>query len=220
VNGNSEQPQGRIPRGKPQCGCLGCLGSLAVAVVGPAIVYVLMAPWTFHIGERWTPLSRWDGVGRLRDSAGAQYGLYVRIAPYVNIDFRNDSMSNCCNLSGNAQVCTADGAKYHFTVSGSASGAWLHSDGSKVKITLGETGHPKLPRVFSLSGVWRGPKLMLDDQKSMFMNFLPGGNLTPSPTYTAPVPEKHASVTIAWGNLSDFESICAGLGNSSRDSQH
>jgi hypothetical protein len=77
-----------------------------------AIVYVLMAPWTFHLGGRWTPLSRRDGMGRLRDSAGAEYGLYVRIAPYMNIDFRNDSLSTCCNLSGKAQVCTAGGAPF------------------------------------------------------------------------------------------------------------
>jgi hypothetical protein len=210
----------RIPRQRPQCGCLGCLGSLAVAVVAPVIVYVLIAPWTFHIGARWTPLIRWDGVGRLQDSAGVQYGLYIRLSPYVNIDLRNDQMSNCCELSGNAQVCTAGGAKYRFTLSGGVSGTWLHTDGSKVSLNLMESGRPKLPRKFNLSGVWCGSNLVLDDQKSMFIHFLPGGKLTPNSFSTIRVPDRHASVTVSWGSLSDCESICVSVGNSTLDSIH
>jgi hypothetical protein len=77
-----------------------------------------------------------------------------------------------------------------------------------------EAGHPKAPRTLSLAGAWRGPTLVLDDEKSMYMHFLPGGNLTPAPTYTAPVPEKHAHVTIAWGGLDAFQAMCDGLGAS------
>jgi len=80
-------------------------------------------------------------------------------------------------------------------------------------LALSESGHPKLPRQFQLYGMWRGPDLVLDDRKSMFIHFLPGGNLTPNPLSTAPVPEKHATVTVSWGSLSDFESICGSLGN-------
>lgn len=138
------------------------------------------------------------------------------MAPYMNIDFRTDGFSTCCNLSGKAQVCTAGGEKYYFTVGGSASGAWLHTDGSKVSIALAEGGHTKLPRTFHLAGIWRGPALVLDDEKSMYMHFLPGGNLTPAPTYTAPVPEKHAHVTVAWGGLDDFQAICDSLGAARR----
>jgi len=43
------------------------------------------------------------------------------------------------------------------------------------------------------------------------MNFRPDGTLTPSGSYTSPVPEKHATVTLAWGSESDFESLCASL---------
>jgi hypothetical protein len=35
-----------------------------------------------------------------------------------------------------------------------------------VNINLNESGRLKLPRQFNLSGVWRGPNLVLDDQKS------------------------------------------------------
>ena len=213
MRSNREQQWRWAPGKKPSCGCL---GSPVGTVVLGVIAYCAVAPFTFHIGGRWTPLGRWNGVGRLRDSAGAQYGLYLRFGPYVDIDSRNDGMSVCCELSGKAQVCTAGGAKYPFDVSGGISGAWLHTDGSKVNFNLAEPGHPKLPRQFNLSGVWRGPDLVLDDQKSMFIHFLPGGNLTPAPSYTSPVPEKHASVTVSWGSLSDFESLCASLGDSHR----
>ena len=59
------------PGKKPSCGCLGCLGSLLAAVVVPMVAVTVITPWLFQIGERWTPLWRWDGVGRLRDSEEA-----------------------------------------------------------------------------------------------------------------------------------------------------
>lgn len=150
----------------------------------------------------------------MRDSAGARYGLYVRLGVSPTMDFRNQA-STCCELSGKAQVCTAGGAMYQFNLGGSISGAWLRTDGAKVNINFGESGHPKSPRVFKLSGVWRGPNLVLDDEKSLWANFLPGGNLTPSPTSISPVPDKHATAIISWGNLSDLASICAGIHNPS-----
>ena len=178
------------------------------------VAVTVIAPWLFHIGERWTLLWRWDGVGRLRDSEGIQYGMYVRLNHYPSIDNRNGRI-DCCQLGGNAQVCTDRGTKYQFTLSGGISGAWLHTDGSKVNLSLIESGHPKLPRQFQFSGAWRGPNLVLDDQKSVLMYFLPGGSLTPAPSYTAPLPEKHATVTIGWGSLGDFDSLCAVLARGS-----
>ena len=150
----------------------------------------------------------------MRDSAGFDYGLFIQFGPNVSIDYRTGTGSfvlPCCNLSGKAQVCTTGGTRHRFDLDGGISGAWLRTDGSKVSIRLTEPGHPKLPRHFVLIGDWRGPNLVLDDQKSMFMNFLPDGNLTPAPSYTSPVPERHARVTLARGNLADFESMCGSL---------
>lgn len=189
--------------------CLGCLGSV---IIVPLFAYILAAPVSFHLGGHWTPIARWTGVGRLRDSAGVSYGLYVRFTAVPTLDVRNEA-TTCCELTGEAQVCTRSGTKYQFSVSGAMSKAWLRTDGAEVTLNFGERGHPKLPRVFQLSGVWRGPSLVLDDQKSMFIHFLPGGNLTPSPTYSSPVPERHARVTVSWGDLSDFESLCASIRN-------
>ena len=190
---------------------MGCLVSFTCAVVIPAFFYVLTTPWTFHMGGRWTPLVRWDGVGRLRDSAGFEYVMYARLSPYVNVDSRDGSMSVCCELSGSSQVCTAGGARYAFHLNGGVSGAWLHSNGAKLNIALTEAGHPKLPRQFQFSGVWRGPDIVLDDQRFMIDHFLPGGNLTPNPINRTPIPDKHAKVTLSWGSPGDFDALCASL---------
>lgn len=203
---NTENPAtARVPGVRSSC--LGCLGSI---VVVPLFAYVLAAPLSFHLGGRWTPTEHWTGVGELRDSAGARYGLYVDFGAYPDLEIRNQTTS-CCDLSGKAEVCTAHGAQYQFKLTGSISRAWLRTDGAHVTLSLAESGHPKVQRVFQLSGVWRGPSLVLDDQKSMFQNFLPGGNMAPKTTFTAPVPEKHANVTVSWGDRSGLESICAGI---------
>lgn len=49
----------------------------------------------------------------------------------------------------------------------------------------------------------------------MAFYFLPGGNLTPNPILRTPAPEGHATVMLAWGALSDFESLCASVGRDS-----
>lgn len=213
LSSNADRPGSPRDGRRPSCGCFGCLGSLLATVVA----YVLFVPFSFRLGDHWTPLGRWEAVGKLRDSAGFDYGLYTQFGPNVDIDYRTDSfVSPCCNLTGKAQVCTAGGARFRFDMDGRISGAWLHTDGSKVSMRLTEPGHPKLPRHFELMGDWRGPNLVLDDQKSMFMNFLAGGNLTPARSYASPVPERHAQVTLASGNLSDFERMCANLRSAAR----
>lgn len=205
------------PAGKQNFGigksCLGCLGSV---IVVPVFAFVLAAPAAFHQGGRWTPLGRWHGVGRLRDSAGKQYGMYLQFESYPDLDFRNEATS-CCTMSGYAEMCTASGARYRFDINGRLSGAWLRTDGHRVELALSESGHPKMARQFQLSGVWRGSELVLDDDKSMFVHFLPGGNLPPNAFTTGPVPEKHAKVTVSWGELGDLEPICASIGGSGRN---
>lgn len=183
-------------------------------------VYALIAPWSFHIGGRWTPNVTWYGVGRLRDSAGAQYGLYLQFFPYIHRGHgaaasagHRPLLHN--DLKGKASVCTAGGAVYQFDLSGEISGAWLHTDGAAMTLWLSERPGPKIRRAFRLYGTWQGGDLPLDDHKTMFMNFRPDGTLTPAGSYTSPVPEKHATVTLAWGSREDFDSLCASVAGGS-----
>jgi len=200
----------------------GCAGSLLFALGVVAAMYGLLAPWSFHIGGRWTPTTMWHGVGRLRDSTGAQYGLYVQFFPWLRRTGRTLTRQPWPRtpLRGKASVCTAGGAKYPFDVTGQLAGAWLHTDGGQMTLALSEPhGSTKsfLRRAFSLYGTWEGERLPLDDHKSMFMHFRPDGTLTPSGGYTSPVPEKHATVTLEWGNEAEFEALCSGLiGRNSR----
>ena len=69
--------------------------------------------------------------------------------------------------------------------------------------------------LFDLSGSFSGPELAMDDQKSIFMYLQPDGKLTPTRSYTSPVPEKHATVTLQWGSEADFDRLCGELRNSS-----
>lgn len=196
-----------MPLARPR---IGCLGLLVFAIALATAVYALIAPWSFHIGGRWTPVTWW-GVGRLRDSSGAEYGVYLYFFP----DFRRTSRLGGggirCGLRGKAWVCTAGGAKYQFNLSGQIYGAWLDSDGKDMALSLREPRGPKLRRAFDLYGAWQGPELPLDDHQSMIRNFRPDGKLTPAGGYTSPLPDKHATVTLHWGRESDFDALCASI---------
>jgi len=195
---------------------LGCWASLIFCFLVTLLVYAIVAPWSFHIGGRFTPSLSWTGVGRLVDSAGIPYGLYATFYPDSrNLSGRSNMVRHKYlahnNLRGKAQVCTTDGTKYPFNLSGDIEGAWLDTDGSDMVLDFGEPGRAALKRHFSLYGTWHGPELGLDDHKSMFMWLLPDGKLTPARSYTSPVPEKHAKVTLRWGQESDFEDLCRSL---------
>jgi hypothetical protein len=145
-------------------------------------------------GGRLTPVSWW-GIGKLRDSAGAEYGLYIYFYPYLRATTRllGHKALPATGLRGRASVCTKAGEVYRIRLSGDIYRAWLNSDGMEVGFSLMEPRGPKLRRAFDLYGVWHGPELVLDDQ------------------YTSPVPEKYAYVTLAWGSYSAFESPCRSL---------
>jgi hypothetical protein len=174
----------------------------------------VLAPWSFRIGARWTPAVTWSGFGRLRDSSGAQYGLFVSFSPNLRGGAGRISRANPLfnyGLRGTGWVCTGRGTRYRFDLRGGIYGLWRDTDGAYTHLSLAEPRGPKNRRQFDLYGEWHGPQLVLDDHKSMFIHFLPDGSLTPARGYTSPVPEKHANVTLSWGTERDFESLCETL---------
>jgi len=159
-------------------------GSLLATVAASAIAYVLFFPLasaSATTGQLSGGGKEWERCAIPPDSTT---GCSCSLGPNVSIDYRTGTDSfvlPCCNLIGKAQVCTTGGTRHRFDMDGRISGAWLRTDGSKVSIRLTEPGHLKLRRHFGLMGDWRGPNLVLDDQKSMFMNFRPDGNpVTPA----------------------------------------
>ena len=176
---------------RPRFGCLGLLVLLVGLGVG---ITALLTPWAFRIGGRWT-LGYWTGVGRIRDSAGAEYGLYVYFYPWARSTSRLGKQPwPRSGLRGDASVCTAYGTSYKLNLSGGIYGAYLDTDGKTQTFYLVEPRGPKIRRQFSLYGTWQGPNLIMDDHKTMFMYIRPDGSFTPTGQYTSPVPEKHATV--------------------------
>jgi hypothetical protein len=195
---------------------LGCLGSLVFAFVFVVAFTAVMAPWAFHIGGRWTPTTQWHGIGRLRDSTGREYGLFASFFP----DLRRSAGSRAgpsmpmprFSLRGKALVCTEHGLRLPFDLRGDIYGAWRDAEGKLIAFNLREPANTKPKRHFDLYGSFLGPELAMDDHKSMFMYLQPDGKLTPTRSYTSPVPEKHATVTLQWGNERDFDRLCGELG--------
>ncbi|MFN7992576.1 MAG: hypothetical protein U0Q18_03200 [Bryobacteraceae bacterium] len=194
---------------------LGCFGSLIFLVLFSVAFTALMVPWAFHTGGRWTLMTEWRGVGILRDSTGRQYALYVSFFPSLR---RGGGVRSGpampwprSSLRGSAIVCTQPGVRIPFDLRGNLYGAWLDADGKELQVSLNEQAKNKPRRHFSLYGSFWGPRLVLDDHKSMFMYLLPDGKLTPARSYTSPVPERHASVTLEWGDESDLDHLCREL---------
>jgi hypothetical protein len=195
---------------------LGCIGSLVFALVLVIAVTALMAPWAFHVGGRWTPNITWQGLGRLRDASGQQYGLHLSFFPYFNrggvgVHVGPAMPTPRTPIRGTATVCTGQGLRIPFDLRGDMYGAWLDAEGKPLYLNLNEHTKNKPRRHFSLYGSFNGPELVMDDLKSMFMYLQPDGKLTPARSYTSPVPEKHATVTLEWGSEADFDGLCREL---------
>jgi hypothetical protein len=194
---------------------LGCLGSLVFAFLFVVAFTALLAPWSFHMGGRLTPTTAWHGVGRLRDSTGQEYGLYASFFPDIRHGYgsRNGPATPVprYGLRGSARVCTREGLTIPFDLHGGIVGLWLDADGKQMSLNLSEQSKERLKRHFSLYGSFQGSELVLDDHKSMFVYLQSDGKLTPTRYSTSPVPEKHANVTLAWGDASDFENVCRQL---------
>lgn len=195
---------------------LGCIGMLVFIFLLIVAFTALLAPWSFHIGGRWTLTTAWRGVGRLHDSTGREYGLYTSLFPYLRrggtgVHVGPAMPTPRTDLSGQAWVCTPLGMRIPFDLRGEIYGAWLDADGKLIRLNLSEQTKQKPKRHFELYGSFQGPRAIFDDHKSMFMYLLPDGKLTPARSYTSPVPEKHATVTLEWGSEDDFSRLCREL---------
>src|SRR6202012_391411 len=96
-----------MPRGFRR---LGCTGSLILCVLVAIGVTALLAPWAFHMGDRWTWNFTWRGVGQLRDFTGRPYGLYLSFYPDLHrgggAHFGPATPQPRTSLRGQARVCT------------------------------------------------------------------------------------------------------------------
>jgi hypothetical protein len=104
--------RGRKPRGR-----FGALGLIAYLLVFYALV-VLLGPWAFHMGDRWTPLLYWTGKGKLVTKSGT-YPLIVTLFPSSHFSrFRFDDLRRTGGIQGNGLLCTSQGVTQYITLSG------------------------------------------------------------------------------------------------------
>jgi hypothetical protein len=198
-------PIGGYPRRR---GHLRLLKGLLALVIAFFVIEVAVNPWTFHIGDRFTPLMTWDGYGTVRASNGGHYLLFTRLQGAA-LDSAC-SFTGCETLHGSAQICTERGSTYPLQLTGSVH-TWWSTDGAKTSINLQNVKSGPLPDgwVISLAGSWHGPRLVVADTDNSFTGVLTPRGVIRHTTSTADAGQ--ASVTLRYGSSAAFGQACRAL---------
>ena len=183
---------------------LGFGGLLFVGLLVYGVI-VLINPWAFHIGDRWTPLLYWTGSGQLVTKSGT-YPLFVTMYPSRHSStLRLDGLRPTGGLNGTGSLCTARGVMVPLELTGTIYDGWRSTDGSLVDFRLLERRGPfdAKPRgYFNLYGHWHGPELAMQDRGQYAHTFRSGLKI------------ENASVKFTWASYSDFKAGCAATTNS------
>ena len=190
---------------RKQRGRFGFFGLIACLFAVYAVVVVLY-PWAFHIGERWTPLLYWTGTGKLVTKRGT-YPLIVTLFPASHFSrLHLDGLRPTGGIQGNALLCTSRGVTQYLDLSGTIYGGRRSTDGALMDFRLLDrrTAHDALVGgnnrgYFDLFGYWHGPQLRMDDRGEWSERFRSGLRV------------EHASVTLEWGRKADFNAACASM---------
>ena len=190
---------------RKQRGRFGVFGLIACLFAVYAVIVVL-DPWAFHIGERWTPLLYWTGTGKLVTKRGT-YPMIVTLFPASHFSrLRLDGLRPTGGIQGNALLCTSRGVTQYLDLSGTIYRGWRSTDGALMDFRLLErrTAHDALAGgnnrgYFDLYGYWHGPQLRMDGRGEWSERFRSGLRV------------EHASVTLEWGSKADFNAACASM---------
>ena len=72
-------PPAPAPAGDRRRRGLWLLRGLLALVIAVFVLQVALNPWIFHIGDRFTPLTAWDGYGTVQASNGGHYLLFTHL---------------------------------------------------------------------------------------------------------------------------------------------
>jgi hypothetical protein len=173
----------------------------AAIVIAIGLGLVLIMPWAFHIGGRWTPLT-WLGSGTLVTTGGKTYPLYVMLYPSSHFSrLHLDNLRPTGGVQGSACLCTSPGAFQYLKLSGTIYNGWRSTDGSLMgfrllEATIVDVGQARAG-YFDLTGRWRGGELAMDDRGAWSHAFRSGLRI------------EHASVTLRWHPYWTCSSACA-----------
>jgi hypothetical protein len=174
------------------------------------VVYVVPTPWALHIGDKFTPLEQWDGLGGVRASDGGRYVLYTALQGGIlggGHSGPSCSFSGCDTLHGSAKLCTSRGTTISLGLSGSVD-SWWSTDGAPTSIDL--TGRT-LPDgwVVAFKGTWHGAQLPLGTPDNSFTEVFTRTGAVRRETSTADAGV--ARVTLRSGGMDEFNKECAAL---------
>jgi hypothetical protein len=184
------------------------LKGLLALVITAALVDLAMTPWIFHIGDRFTPLTMWDGYGSVQAGNGGRYLLFIHLQ--AGIRGRECGLFGCDTLHGTAKICTERGSVYPLALSGTVH-AWWSTDGARTTIELQNVRSGPLPEgwVIALAGRWHGARLVAANPDNSFTEVLTPAGAIRQATSTADA--GHASVTLRYGSSAAFSRACRAL---------
>lgn len=175
------------------------LGLLVCALIPLGLVVIM--PWAFHIGGRWTPLLTWWGSGTLI-SKGGEYPLFITLYPSSHFSrLRLKGRQPTGGVQGSACLCTSQGVGQYLKLSGTIYGGWSSTEGSLMLLrllepTIVDVGQTRAG-YFDLTGEWHGSELMLHAPGSWSHPFRSGLRI------------EGASVILRWDPYWTCNSACA-----------
>ena len=178
---------------------------LMLLLLGVTLVYgiaLVIAPWSFHIGGRFTPMLIWQGSGKLL-TKGGEYPLYLYFYPDSHFSrLRLDGKQPTGGVQGRGWLCTSRGVMQKLKLSGTIYDGWRSTEGSVITFRLNEPIYVSLGQrqgFFDLYGKFRGPELVMDSRNSWGERFQSGLRI------------EQPSVTLDYGSYSDFKAVCANM---------
>ena len=179
-------------RFRKRLGCVGCLTQsvLLLAAAGLAVLAFdwIIAPWGFRLGGTFRPVPVWQGVAHVHAASG-DYVLSLWMSPSGG-----SRLGNFPTFSGGAYLCTPRGERIQLRLFGvipeRISG---DTNGKPMRIELHRRpwygtvigAYDARPRL-TLRGRWQHADLVMDDEKTLSIAFLPDGRLYDGPPAGAP----------------------------------
>jgi hypothetical protein len=184
---------------------LGCLGSLIALVILVAAIQILITPWAFHIGSKFTPGMSWTGVAVGHSPAGQPFAARLTIQANT-LDRHSCSQAGCDDFHGRMDVCTAAG-RYSFTNVSGTVGGWRSTDGQTMKFRVAHGTTPATRYLqMDFTGTWHGRVYQSSDEGNLVYGFLPTGG--PRTEVTSANPADAVALAFQPG---DFDKACASV---------
>jgi len=197
------------------CGCLGCLGQSAIALLfGCLLILALTAifmPWGFYLGGSFHIIPYWQGWGTLHAQSG-DYPLFVRFEPTLR---GRSKFYPSSRMKGVAYLCTPKGERFRMNLHGTMR-AYLNVSTDGEAISLNMLNWPLLTGGFltdhhpsiEVRGHWKNPNLEMDDHGSLFRAFDKDGSAYRGRDPYRPYNGQVVPVTLKPGSSSDFDAAC------------